>query len=396
MANELDTQAKTIVVIPVYNHGGTLRKVVEGVLASHRNVIVVNDGSTDGGPATIEDLPVGVIHHQVNLGKGAAIMSAAEEAKKMGMTHIVTIDADGQHNPSDIPRFLQAISEHPGAIIIGTRVFEKNSVPFGSRFGRAFSNFWFRVQTGQIVKDTQSGFRSYPVAVLSWLKLHEKRYSFEIEVLVRAAWAGIELEELVIPVHYPAPHERISHFHPFLDNFILSILNTRLTMLALLPIPRKKFITDAYEPDKISILRPVQSLKSLLKRNFSPAKLAASGGMGVFIGSLPLIACQTITILGLASFFRLNKLTALATSQLCIPPIVPALCIETGYFIRNGRFLTEISLETIGYQALHRLLDWFIGSLVLGPVLGAAMGVFIYAGASIMKPKKRAAARNKP
>ena len=101
--------------------------------------------------------------------------------------------------------------------------------------------------------------------------------------------------------------------------------------------------------------------------------------------AVPLIACQTITILFAANFLRLNKLMAIAASQLCIPPFIPALCIEVGYFVRHGRFLTEISLETIGYQGLERIFEWFLGSLILGPALGLLVGITIYITAIILK-----------
>jgi len=138
-------------------------------------------------------------------------------------------------------------------------------------------------------------------------------------------------------------------------------------------------VADKERPgEKISVLRPIESLRTLLTENTNPAQLAAAGALGVFLGTLPLIICHTIVILFAASFFRLNKVAAVSASQLCMPPVVPAICIEVGYFMRHGRFLTEISLETLGYQALDRLLEWLIGSLVLSPILGALVGIIIY------------------
>jgi uncharacterized protein (DUF2062 family) len=304
------------------------------------------------------------------------------------MSHIITIDADGQHDPANISRFIPVIRENPLAIVVGKRIFNNKTVPFSSRFGRSFSNFWLRVETGYSLKDTQSGFRAYPVILLEWLKLHEKRYSFEIEVLVKAAWAWITLKEVDISVYYPEPGKRISHFRPFMDNLALTVLNTRLTIRAILPIPHRRFIEAKDDAEKITILRPVKSLKILLGKNISPKQLATSGGLGVFLGSLPLIACQSLVILMTANFFRLNKYAALGTSQLCNPPIVPALCIEVGYFIRHGRFLTEISLKTLGYQGLERFFEWIIGALVLGPILGILMGGVIYTATFFLKKEK--------
>jgi glycosyltransferase involved in cell wall biosynthesis len=379
---------KPLIVIPVYNHAGTLRDVVTRTLAVCGDVLVVDDGSTDGSVEVLKGLPVRFIRHEKNKGKGVAILTAAHEARRLGMSHIITIDADGQHDPANISRFIPAIRENPLAIVVGKRIFNSKTVPFSSRFGRSFSNFWLRVETGYSLKDTQSGFRAYPVILLEWLKLHEKRYSFEIEVLVKAAWAWIELKEVDISVHYPEPSKRISHFRPLMDNLALTVLNTRLIVRAILPIPQRRFTESKDGKEKVTILHPVKSLKILLGRNISPKQLATSGGLGIFLGALPLIACQSLVILMTANFFRLNKYTALGTSQLCNPPIVPALCIEVGYFIRHGRFLTEISLKTLGYQGLERFLEWIIGALVVGPILGILMGGIIYIVAFVLKNKK--------
>ncbi|HEX2965643.1 MAG TPA: DUF2062 domain-containing protein [Syntrophorhabdaceae bacterium] len=369
---------RPLIVIPVYNHSMTLRDVVTGALKVCGDVLVVDDGSHDAVAEAVKDLPISLIRHEFNEGKGAAILTAAREAKRRGMSHIITIDADGQHDPADIDRFLPVMAANPLAIVVGKRLFDKKSVPFASRFGRSFSNFWLRVETGHSLQDTQSGFRAYPVSVLEWLKLREKRYSFEIEVLVKAAWALVAFKEIDVSVQYPDRDKRISHFQPFMDNFALTVLNTRLTLRAILPVPHKPFIAVKNEAEDITILHPLRSLRILLRRNVSPEQLAASGGLGIFLGALPLIACQSLVILMTANYFRLNRYAALGTSQLCNPPIVPALCIEVGYFIRHGRFLTEISLRTLGYQGLERILEWIIGALILGPVLGAIMGGIIY------------------
>ncbi|MBA4417527.1 MAG: DUF2062 domain-containing protein [Syntrophus sp. (in: bacteria)] len=379
---------KIILVIPFYNHGKTVRDVVISALevsGGAMEVMVVDDGSTDGGVETLSGLNVKIIRHPENRGKGAAIMTAAREARIAGATHIVTIDADGQHDPKDFPRFIPIIEEMPEAIIVGIRIFDPVNTPLLSRFGRHFSNFWFRVQTGYTLRDTQSGFRVYPLLVLQWLKLRECRYDFEVEVLVKAAWAGIELRETDISVYYPPASERVSHFRLFMDNLRLSVLNTRLTVRSIIPVPHRRFAARTGGKGNITPLRPLQSLSILLTDNNSPERLAVSGALGAFLGALPLIACQTLTTLFTANFFRLNKLVALATGQICIPPLVPALCIEVGYYIRHGRFLTEISLNTIGYQALERIFEWFIGSLILGPVIGILTGVIIYVAALFLK-----------
>jgi glycosyltransferase involved in cell wall biosynthesis len=231
---------RVIVVIPVYNHGVTLRGVVEKVCGLHDAVMVVDDGSTDGGCETILDLDVHRVHHGHNRGKGTAILSAAREAERLGMTHMVTLDADGQHDPGDLHLFISAMNRYPRAMVVGKRNFETGYVPSGSRIGRRISNFWLWAQTGRLLGDTQSGYRGYPVYVLNALKLRERRYALENEVLAKGAWAGIELREVDVSTFYPSDKDRVSHFHLFHDNVRLSLLNARLTFRAMIPWPHRK------------------------------------------------------------------------------------------------------------------------------------------------------------
>ena len=238
--SEIHNCMKVMIVIPVYNHGATLRGVVEKALQVHDTVMVVDDGSTDGGGETIFDLNVHMVRHSRNFGKGAAILSAAREAEKLGMTHMVTLDADGQHDPNDFHLFVSAMNQYPRAIVVGKRNFETGYVPSGSRIGRRISNFWLWVETGRLLGVTKSGYRGYPVRVLNALKLRERHYAFENEVLAKGVWAGVELLEVDVSTFYPVDETRVSHFHLFRDNVRLSMLNARLTFRAIIPWPHRK------------------------------------------------------------------------------------------------------------------------------------------------------------
>lgn len=379
-----DCSPQILVVIPLYNHAATVRDVVERTLRIHDQVLVVDDGSSDVGTQVLEGLDVRIIRHPQNRGKGEALRTAFHEAERLGFSHIVTLDADGQHYPEDLPRFFTAIEKDPTGIVVGKRNFEQTSIPGSSRFGRKFSNFWLRVQTGKSLEDTQSGFRAYPVNIVRGLPLYEKHYSFEIEVLVRAAWAGVTLHDVDIQVFYPPAQERVSHFRGFMDNFRLTVLNTKLTFRSVAPWPHRKLVEGDKVESKVTVMHPFRSIRSLLTENTTPGQLAAAGALGMMLGALPLLAAHTIAILLVAGFFRLNKVAAVGASQLCMPPIVPGLCIEMGYFMRNGRFLTEISLETLGYQALDRWYEWFLGSLLLGPVLALVVALIIYLIATVL------------
>lgn len=373
---------RVLVAVPVYNHAPTLRAVVLGLLERHPHVLVVDDGSDDLEPEVLAGLPVRMVRHGRNRGKGAAIRTAALEARRQDMSHIVTIDADGQHDPADLPLFLEAVAADPLAVIVGARDFNTENVPGSSRFGRAFSNFWLRVQTGVILSDVQSGYRAYPLNVLENLRCTENRYSFEVEVLVRAAWAGFRLREVNIRVHYPPKGERVSHFRAFMDNARISLLNTRLTIRAIMPVPHRKFGED--EAGRVSPIHPLKSLRILLRDDATPAGLGLSAALGIFLGTLPLIGIHSIAILLAAGWLRWNKIAALAASQLCMPPLVPALCIEAGHYLRHGVFLTEISLRTLGYEAPQRLWEWILGSMLLAPLLAALIGAAVWVLARIV------------
>jgi uncharacterized protein (DUF2062 family) len=365
-------QVRAAVVIPVYNHKDALRSVVERALHLHSLVIVVDDGSTDGSADTLKDLPVHLVRLARNSGKGAALLAGAEAAAQEGATHIISLDADGQHYPEDIPLFLEAIATLPHAVIVGCRDFSVPHVPASSRFGRSFSAFWMCVQTGVKVCDMQSGFRAYPLHVLRCLTLTEPGYAFEIEVLVRAAWAGFHVHEIAVRVYYPPAAERVSHFRLFKDNARISLLNTRLTIRALLPVPFRQHALTA--EGRISLLRPLESLRRLLDNKATPVELARSAAAAMAVSTLPIPGLQSILLLLCIGWLRLHRLCALVVVPLTWPPVVPGICVLVGYRLRNGHWLTEFSLQTLGYEAPQRLLDWVLGALCMAPLFGLAAG----------------------
>lgn len=369
---------RILIVIPLFNHGKTVMEVAHRCRALHPDILIIDDGSTDLPDHLLSDSGIPTLYHQANQGKGAALMTAAQFALKNNYTHMVSIDADLQHLPEDFLLFKEQISKTPQALIVGKRDFSSPAIPLASRHGRTFSNFWFRIQTGLTVGDAQSGFRAYPLGILNQLSLSQTHYDFEIEVLVKASWAGVEVRDLDISVHYPAPDIRVSHFKLFLDNLRLTHLNTWLTIRSFLPWPHKQLLKKETAL-KFSIFHPLKSIKHFLAHEVSPFEIAISGAVGIFLGTLPLVAMHTLAILIVTGFFRLNKLVAVGTSQFCMPPFVPALCIQIGYFITHGgRFLTDISFETLGYQFLDRFYEWCLGSLVAAPMLGGLFFIIIY------------------
>ena len=227
---------RPVIVVPAYDNASSIRAVLQRVRAAARDlpIIVVDDGSRDGTGERAREALVGcendstVLTQPRNYGKGAAILCGLREALVRGHSHVITIDADGQHFPEDLPEVRRTLAVNPSAIIVGARDLSAASVQGVSRFGRSFSNFWLRVQTGVKLADSQSGFRVYPVAPTLSLGLRGRGYDFEVEVLVMAARAGMPLVAMPIRVYYPPPAERVSHFDLLWDNVRISWVNARL------------------------------------------------------------------------------------------------------------------------------------------------------------------------
>jgi glycosyltransferase involved in cell wall biosynthesis len=230
------------VIIPTYNNATTIAQVITDVAAYTTNIIVVNDGSTDNTETIVRSFSqVQFINYTNNVGKGWALRKAFEYAVAKKYKFAITIDSDGQHFAKDLSAFINAVETTQDAIIIGSRNMDQSSVPGKSSFGNKFSNFWFKVETGINAPDTQSGFRLYPLELLKGTNFFTKKYEFEIEVLVRAAWKGIKITSIPVTVYYAPKETRISHFRPFKDFTRISILNTVLVLITFLYIKPRNF-----------------------------------------------------------------------------------------------------------------------------------------------------------
>lgn len=209
---------RAAVVIPVYNHRQRVAEVIAQALQLGLPVFVVDDGSTDGTAAVLASLPgIAVLRHPVNRGKGAALLTGFAAAAP-ACDWALTIDADGQHRPEDGPTLLAAVRPGERAIVVGNRQgMAQENVPWTSRFGRQFSNFWVWASGGPRLADSQSGFRLYPLPEVLHLGVRARRYQFEVEVLVLARRRGIPTVEVPVQVVYQPRGERVSHFRPWLD-----------------------------------------------------------------------------------------------------------------------------------------------------------------------------------
>jgi glycosyltransferase involved in cell wall biosynthesis len=374
-----EQQIRILIVIPTYNNQSTLRDIVMRSMQTGLDVLVVNDGSKDGGPDQINDLDIHHIDLPENKGKGIAITEAAKWAEENNYTHVITVDADGQHHPEEAVKFVEKIKDNPLSIILGNRNFDETDTPASSDFGRKFSNFWVKVSAGVSVKDSQSGYRAYPVEALTKIKCLSRRYNFEVEILVKGVWAGLAVQSVDTTVVYDKDTIEASHFRPFVDNARISLTYTYLVTRNLFPWPHKVlFGKKPSDNFRYFFLHPFKSIKSLAMEKSTPKEIVQAVMVGIFLATLPLFAMHSVTIVFVATRLKLNRLIALNVSHVCAPPFVPAMGVELGYFLLNGHFLTEFSMQTLGHEALQRLGNYLLGSIILAPFLALLAGLIAY------------------
>ncbi len=223
------------VVVPTYNNAGTIVGVLQRILAITNDVIVVIDGCTDDTQQRLETIRgelLSVVDYMPNRGKGHALVEGFKRAISKGFEYAITIDSDGQHFPEDIPLFVEALRQQPHSLVVGARNLHEQNMPGGNLFANKFSNFWFFLQTGVALPDTQTGYRLYPLNRLRGTQWITSRYEAELELLVNAAWRSVPIRSIPVRVYYPPQNERVSHFKPVVDFMRISLLNTALCILA--------------------------------------------------------------------------------------------------------------------------------------------------------------------
>jgi len=222
------------VIIPTYNHANAIAGVIKAVSGFTHDIIVINDGSTDNTSEILKGFNhITVVEYKKNHGKGYALRTGFKTAIEKGFEYAITIDSDGQHRAEEIPLFTSVITGNPGALVVGSRNLSAENMPGGNTFANNFSNFWFRLQTGLNLPDTQSGYRLYPLKKTERIKTISGRYEYELELLVRAAWRDIPLIPVQVSVIYAEGKERVTHFRPYADFIRISVLNTFLTIIAM-------------------------------------------------------------------------------------------------------------------------------------------------------------------
>ncbi len=361
---------KTCVLIPTYNNAKTLEEVITKTLEYCDEVMVVNDGATDDTPNIISKFKnLIVVTHPKNKGKGMALRNGFKKAVELGFEYVITIDSDGQHYPEDFITFLNKIEEQPGSLIIGARNMSVDNVPNKSTFGNKFSNFWFWVETGIKMEDTQSGYRLYPVQRLKKIRLFTTKFELEIEVIVKAAWRGIPVVSVPVKVYYAPQGERVTHFRPGKDFTRISLLNTYLVILTAIwwkPVMllRKFTWTNIKKIWK----------EEIIAKHESPASKANSVALGLFFGIVPIWGFQFATALIIAHLLKLNKVVVGLTAQISVPPMIPFILygsIKTGEWILNEEVHIKFS-RMLSVETLNNIYVYAVGACVLSVIAAVA------------------------
>ncbi len=239
---------KPCIIIPVYNHEHAIAQVIARLKGYGIPCLLVNDGSSVACSKVLEECAsqeanwLTLINRAKNGGKGAAVIDGFNAAIRLGYSHALQIDADGQHNTDDIPRFLEAGRLNPEAMILGQPVFDE-SVPKSRLYGRQVTNFWIAINTLSLaIADGMCGFRLYPLAAVNQLISRTRigqGMDYDIDIVVRLYWQGVDAINLPTAVRYPL--DGVSHFKLWQDNVMISKTHARLFFGMLPRIPQLLF-----------------------------------------------------------------------------------------------------------------------------------------------------------
>lgn len=395
-SRHLFERLKVCILVPTFNNARTLAPLIKELLNYHAHIIVVNDGSTDNTENILSAFPeIQTIHYTPNRGKGIALREGFQAALKQGYDYVISIDSDGQHFPKDLPFFLEILDKNPGSLIVGSRNMDQASVPGKSSFGHRFSNFWYKVETGITLPDTQSGYRLYPVAPLKTLFFFTSRFEFEIEVIVRAAWIGIPVLSVPVSVYYAPPGERVSHFRPFMDFTRISLLNTFLVTISFLYIKPRDLLRRLFLKHKWKEV----FIDELFDPTQSNMRKSVSVAFGIFMGILPIWGFQLIAAIFLAVVLRLNKGLVIIFANISIIPMIPLILygsFRLGAFWMPANAQTVHLTKSLGLPAVRSHLNgyyleqYLAGSISLAIVAGLLAGTLTFILLRIFSKKTQA------
>ncbi len=375
---------KPCVVIPCFNHAATVTTVARAALA-HCPVVIVDDGST----VPVAELPgCTVVRLERNSGKGAALRAGFKRAVELGFSHAITMDADGQHFAADLPKFLARAEVQPGALVVGARDFHAAGCPVHRRRSNAVSTFWFRIETGVRLHDSQCGFRCYPLTLTQRLKTRSGRFAFELEFMVRASWVGTAIVAVPVKCSYKPDQLRQSHFRPVRDLAHITTMNIGLVLQSWV-IPRTLRVAWSYGERK-SLRKSIGEF--FVEHAHDPLRLSLAVGLGLFFGIAPIWGYQMIAAAAVAHFLRLNKAIALLASNISIPPMMPLIlyaALALGHCLMTGhKLVLHFPVQQITKaRALEYLGQWLVGSVVLALLVAAVGTVTAYSVARLVRKR---------
>lgn len=378
------------VIVPTYNNHRTVGRVIKSVLEYTDDLIVVNDGATDDTPKILETFGDRIVRisYVPNKGKGYALRTAFAKATELGYHYAITIDSDGQHFASDIPKFIEVHRSHPEAVIMGARNLEAEGMAAKSSFANRFSNFWFRLQTGIYMPDTQTGFRLYPLKKIENLSLLTNRFEFEIEVIVKLAWRDVPFVSVPIQVKYD-PNERVSHFRPGPDFTRISFLNAWFTILtALYHLPKRLL----FKGKLIKLIK-----EEAIKPEETNLRKAASIGFGFFFGLLPIWGFQLLIGIPTSIFLRMNKVLFITAANISLPPLIPFIIYFSyvmGQPFVDGEPIPFDRLSELSLDNIHdSYIQYVIGAILLSVITGLLGFLTSWLTLSVLRKNPRTVAQ---
>lgn len=367
-------------LIPTFNNEKTLSRVLSQVQGETSHILVINDGSTDSTSKILDNFPeIEILHLPKNRGKGNALKKGFQLAGKRGYRFAITIDSDGQHFVEDFQYFFNELDANAGKdiMLIGERDMNSPGVPPQNNFGNRFCSFWFWVETGTMLNDTQCGLRLYPLEAVNSIQLFTPKFEFEIEVIVKLAWRGIPVKNIPVKVLYD-PDERVTHFRPFTDIVRITLLNIWFVFVSFIYAKPKNKIKSIKVKGGKRFWRD-----DVLKINETPSKKAKAVTLGIFIGLSPFWGLQSLLVFFLAYFLKLNRVLAFFFSNISIPPFIPFI-IYAGYWL-GGRLTGGETDLIVNFKNVENMKDalfgmkqYLIGSFALAALTALCFGVLFY------------------
>jgi uncharacterized protein (DUF2062 family) len=373
---------KPCIIIPCFDHPTTVATVAQSA-QKFCPVFVVDDGSTPPVP----ELPgCTIVRLEKNSGKGAALLAGFQRADELGFTHAITMDADGQHFAEDLPKFLAVATAQPDALAVGVRDFFAAGCPTHRRRSNAVSTFWFRVETGVRLGDTQCGFRGYPLALTRQLKTKSSRYAFELEFMVRASWTGTPIVAVPVKCTYAPDQLRLSHFRPVHDLAHITLMNIGLVLQSWF-VPRTLRVAWSFGK-KFPLRKTLREF--FIEHAHDPLRMSLAVGLGLFFGIVPLWGVQMAVAATVAHWLRLNKAITLLASNISIPPVAPFI-IGIGLIIGHWMFTGEVMKFPPPPPTASKITEYLwqcvAGSTVLAVVVAVSGTITAYTVARLVKRK---------